>query len=293
MLKDLYRQCESIVQSWLMPRTADINSWEKRSLRRITDGSFRPATPEMDGDLLRQVSHLARKAGLKGEQKIILYADRQPNAYCMGNGTILIASSLLERFTPEERADVIAHELVHRRQTITGRLAPLAGIITAIAGSAAITRKALPATLASEKKSLFGVTLIAAVFTLCYAALATLIKIPLAALKRAREYDADRGALLLTGDLEAAKSKFAKYAAARQEREAENNLPVPPTDQGAARQHAPPDAPLDSEPSPARKFLRDLYRSHPTHEERIAHLERVKKQMDSGELKDAPLSRYF
>lgn len=274
-----------------------ITTWEKLNIPATTRSNARIATPEQDKELIEIVEDLSKKAGLEKRPKVIIYEAKSPNATWQHNGsggTILVRTSLLNILSKDELRALIAHEITHSFQKKTRIFTWITGTLAALAGAIGTTYFAY-----KEKKDekLTALDFIKGGFILefSYYISRALVGIVTRKVNRALEYDADRGALLLTGNLEVIKSEFEKYDIADKTLKAERAKPIPPTSpmEGAT----PPtlEAPKAPEPEPTglKKVLKDLYSTHPSNEQRIAHLEKVKKQMDAGKLKDAPLSRYF
>jgi heat shock protein HtpX len=207
------------------------------------------------------VKELTRKADLP-MPKLYIIPDPVPNAFATGrnyeHAAVAVTEGLLNLLDEEEVEAVIAHELSHIKHydmligtvaaTIAGAISMLANLGMFFGGRD------------DENHNPF-------------LTIALMIIMPLAAsiiqmtISRSREYEADRGAALITRHpewLQSALSKLDNYAR-----------------QGVIH---------DAEPATAHMFiinpfsgvgntLSTLFRTHPTTEERIERLEKIKYQM--------------
>jgi Zn-dependent protease with chaperone function len=274
MFSSLYQSLKAVYHSFFLPYTAEINNYERGRIRRLTDAPFRLVTPEHDPELYEQFSIIAKKAKLARVPKLIVVEYKEPNACCFANGTILVTTGLLKTTTLRETKTTLAHEITHLFQKKT-RLAYVLIDIAALA-LATLGTTHLHKRLFTEKPSSFQAILgTTAIFTALHTVSDKLFSIPFKALMRFQEYDADRGELILTGDLDAIKSKFQKREAFEQQKDKNDSQKKPEST------------------SSLKALWSDLQRTHPRHEDRLSHLEKVKKQMDAGELKDARPSRFW
>ncbi len=277
------------------PATMGINKYDIMHLSRKGQESARLATKEHDAEIVGIVEELSNKLHQK-PPKIILYKEDQPNAAWFsnrGNGTILITTGHIKGFSADELRTTIAHELTHKQQKYATSLRhiifAIPPVIAGIVATIAVYKEA-------KKPKLTALT--ALIGGLIYEAASRIGNFITQPIKmwytRQLEFDADRGGLLLTNDLESFKSKFKKQDEFANQRKAEALEPIPPTSSHISDEIKPVTPPKEKyEPTGLRKFLNDINRTHATHEQRISHLEKVKKQMDSGELKNAPISRFF
>ncbi len=209
------------------------------------------------------VEELAHKAGLP-MPKLYIIPDPIPNAFATGrdyeHAAVAVTEGLIDLLDEEEIAGVIAHELSHVKHydmligtvaaTIAGAISMLANFGMFFGGS-------------SEDRPNPIVSLI---LMIIMPLAATIIQMTIS---RAREFEADKGAALLTGHpewLQSALSKLENYA-----------------QQGVIH---------DAEPSTAHMFIvnpfsgvgsaiGNLFRTHPTTEERIERLEEIKYELRS------------
>ena len=83
---------------------------------------FNKFTPAREPGVIEMVQELAKKAGLPVEQVLVMDASRrttQANAYFTGLGQtkrIVLYDTLLEKYSPDEIKAVVAHEMAHWRQ---------------------------------------------------------------------------------------------------------------------------------------------------------------------------------
>jgi len=159
-----------------------------------------PLTPADAPPLYALMEELARRAELEQVPRLYYIPSRMMNAFTVGTGaetTIAVTDGLLRRLPPGELTAVLAHELSHVRHhdiqvlgladlfsRMTGALSLLGQLLVAVnlplilLGGAAIPWSAI------------GLLLLAPV-------LSALLQL---ALSRTREFDADLGAVALTGD---------------------------------------------------------------------------------------------
>jgi heat shock protein HtpX len=210
--------------------------------------------------IYRIVEDLTRKAGLP-MPKLYIIPDPVPNAFATGrdyeHAAVAVTEGLLDLLNEEEVAGVIAHELSHIKHydMLIGTVAAtIAGAISMLANFGMF--------FGSDRDRNPIVTI------------ALMIIMPLAAtiiqmtISRSREFEADRGAALITGHpewLQSALSKLDNYAR-----------------RGAVIH--------DADPSTAHMFIvnpfsglggqiASLFRTHPSTEERIERLEEIKYEL--------------
>jgi len=206
------------------------------------------------------VRELTQRAGLP-MPKLYIIPDPIPNAFATGrdyeHAAVAVTEGLLNLLDEEEIAGVIAHELSHIKHydmligtvaaTIAGAISMLANFGMLFGGD-------------RENRN----PLVDIILMIVMPLAATIIQMTIS---RAREFEADRGAAMITGHpewLQSALSKLENYAR-----------------QGVIH---------DAEPQTAHMFivnpfsgigsaLGNLFRTHPTTEERIERLEELKAQL--------------
>ncbi len=219
-----------------------------------------PVTPNEAPELYEVVANLARKANLP-MPKVYIIPDRVPNAFATGrdynHAAVAVTEGILDLLTLEEIEGVLAHELSHIKHYDM-----LIGTIAAtIAGAISII---------SQFGYFFGGDrenrnpIVDIVLMIVAPLAATVIQM---AISRSREFEADKGAALITKHpewLQSALSKLDNYARS-----------------GVLH---------DAEPATAHLFivnpfsaLKDgfssLFSTHPSTEERIERLEIIKKEI--------------
>ncbi len=160
--------------------------------RRITAGDA-PA-------LYQLVSQLAQRAGLRDMPMLYYLPSDVMNAFTTGNSdraAIAISDGLLRRMEWREIAGVLAHEMMHVVNEDT-RLMAFADLTSRITGFLSITGQLL--LLVNLPLVLFGETALPWIPILLMLAAPTLSALAQLALSRSREYEADLGAVRLTGD---------------------------------------------------------------------------------------------
>ncbi|WP_292660791.1 zinc metalloprotease HtpX [Nitratifractor sp.] len=209
------------------------------------------------------VRRLTQKAGLP-MPKLYIIPDPVPNAFATGrnyeHAAVAVTEGLLDLLDEEEIEGVIAHELSHVKHydiLIGSVAATIAGAISMLANFGML--------FGGDRDRNPIVTL--ALMSIMPLA-ATIIQMTIS---RSREFEADKGAALITGHpewLQSALAKLDNYAR-----------------RGAVIH--------DADPSTAHMFivnpfagvgsaLGNLFRTHPTTEERIERLEEIKYQLQSN-----------
>jgi len=219
-----------------------------------------PVDEQSAPGLYRIVRRLTQRAGLP-MPKLYIIPDPVPNAFATGrdyeHAAVAVTEGLLDLLDEEEIEGVIAHELSHIKHydMLIGTVAAtIAGAISMLANFGMF--------FGGDRDRNPIVTI------------ALMIIMPLAAtviqmtISRSREFEADRGAALMTGHpewLQRALTKLDNYAR-----------------RGAVIH--------DADPSTAHMFIvnpfsgiggqvANLFRTHPTTEERIERLEEIKYQL--------------
>ncbi len=219
-----------------------------------------PVTPQEAPELYGIVRDLARKANLP-MPKVYIIPDQVPNAFATGrdyeHAAVAVTEGILELLTPEELEGVLAHELSHIKHydMLIGTIAAtIAGAISLLANFGFI----FGGNRENRNPILEIILMVVAPLA------ATIIQM---AISRSREFEADKGAALITGHpewLQSALSKLDNYAK-------------------QAVLH-------DAEPSSAHLFivnpfsaLKDgfssLFSTHPSTEARIERLEMLKREL--------------
>jgi heat shock protein HtpX len=276
MFRDLYNALATLFRRAFPYQGVGISAYEMAVIRQRTDKGFRLASAEQDSSLIENYQAICKKAGVKKPPRLIVYEAEYPAASHLHSGAIIVSSGLLERLTPEEQKFVLSHEIVHSMQKNTDTLSHLIGavlpIFSGIAAAAYSQQK-----YARQHAPIRNTLQTIGVFAVTHEIIKGVSNLLLRSLGRALEYDADRGALIITNDLDAAKSEFAKYEQYLSEKY--NNPSIPTPEKESTK--------------PFTGWLQKLRQTHPSTHDRVSHLEKVKKQMDEGELKDVRPSRFW
>jgi len=219
-----------------------------------------PVSPQEAPELYEVVANLAYKANLP-MPKVYIIADQVPNAFATGrdyeHAAVAVTEGILNMLTKEELEGVLAHELSHIKHYDM-----LIGTIAAtIAGAISIL---------SQFGMFFGGDrenrnpMVELILMIVAPLAATVIQM---AISRSREFEADKGAALITGHpewLQSALSKLDNYA------------------RGAVLH--------DADPASAHLFIvnplkalqggfSSLFSTHPSTQQRIERLEMLKKEL--------------
>jgi heat shock protein HtpX len=207
-----------------------------------------PMTPSNASIVVEISDDLARRAGLHETPLLYYIPSRTLNAFTVGNGddaAIALTDGLLRHLTLRELGSVIAHEISHIKHNDVGimsladAMSRLTSLLSMVGQMLLVIN--LPLILISGA----AIPWLAVVILVFSPALSTLLQL---ALSRAREFDADLGAVMLTGDPAGLARALEKLEGVP--RYAWGWLPVPRT--------------RDAQPS--------MLRSHPATHERIRRL---------------------
>lgn len=213
----------------------------------------------------RITQRLVQKAGLP-MPKVYLIPDHTPNAFATGrnheNAAVAVTMGLYEMLNEKELEGVIAHELSHVKHYDI-----LVGTIAAVfAGAIAMLANMMQfgAMFGGNNNRQGGNPIIMILMAILLPLAASIIQMTVS---RSREYMADEGAARLTGNVEglqSALSKLENYA--RRGHQIHNA-----TEQTAHM--------FIINPFSGMKSFGNLFRTHPTTEDRIARLEELKHEL--------------
>lgn len=203
------------------------------------------------------VAELAQRAGLPMPQVYVIHED-QPNAFATGrdpeHAAVAATTGIIRMLDARELRGVMAHELAHvqhRDILISTISATMAGAISALANFAMF--------FGGRDENGEPVNPLARILVALLAPVAAaLIQM---AISRAREFEADRGGAIISGDplaLASALRKIEYYA---------QGLPF-----AAAEAHPETAQMMIVNPLAGGSGIADLFRTHPRTEERIARL---------------------
>jgi heat shock protein HtpX len=167
-------------------------------LMKLSGG--RPLSRLQSPELYQLTDTLAREAQLERSPELYLLSTRQPNALAAGSrneSVIAVSAGLLQLLTHRELTGVLAHEVSHLRHDDI-RVMRLADLAARLTGSLSLFGQILlllnlPLILFSEQ-SINWLLVLILIFAPQVSALMQL------GLSRVREYNADLGAVKLTGD---------------------------------------------------------------------------------------------
>ncbi|NPA27914.1 MAG: zinc metalloprotease HtpX [Epsilonproteobacteria bacterium] len=220
-----------------------------------------PVTPQDAPELYEIVANLAKKANIP-VPKIYIIPDSVPNAFATGrdynHAVVAVTEGILDLLDKEELEAVIAHELSHIKHYDM-----LIGTIAAtIAGAISILSNFGMMFGGGERENRNFIVDLILMFLAPLAA--TIIQM---AISRSREFEADKGAALITGHpewLQSALAKLDNYAKQAVLHDAD-----------PATAHLFIVNPL----SGLRDKLANLFSTHPSTEERIEKLELLKREL--------------
>ncbi|MEM9410613.1 MAG: zinc metalloprotease HtpX, partial [Planctomycetota bacterium] len=158
--------------------------------------------PQQAPALFQAFHQLAKKANLKNMPSLYYVPTRMPNAFATGHGknaAVAVTDGLLRMMSPREMEGILAHELAHLMHRDTKVMA-LADTISRITSTA--SRIGFFLILVSGFAALFSNTFnfyYIAAFGILFVSPTLMILMQLA-LSRSREFNADLGAIQLTGD---------------------------------------------------------------------------------------------
>jgi heat shock protein HtpX len=216
-------------------------------------------TPQEAPELYQIVQNLTKKAKLP-MPKVYIIPDQVPNAFATGrdyeHAAVAVTEGILELLTPEEIEAVLAHELSHIKHydMLIGTIAAtIAGAISLLANFGYF--------FGGDRENRNPIVAIVLMFVAPLAA--TVIQM---AISRSREFEADKGAALITRHpewLQSALSKLENYARS-----------------GVVHNAEPSSAHLFIiNPLKALGGLQSLFSTHPSTQDRIEHLEALKKEI--------------
>ncbi|MBL7814756.1 MAG: M48 family metalloprotease [Saprospiraceae bacterium] len=255
MFIGIYDSLRSAYYAFFVPTEKGITPHEVAAIKERTDKSFRLADAESDRDLIKLFTHLYKKAGLIRQPKLIIYESNKPNATCLHTGSIMLSTELLDRQTKAELAATLAHEITHLAQKKAIHAVDILQEVSIIGLTTLIGVSVAKRVNPKERASTKGILLIGTSLALGERIVRRLLDIPAFMFQRACEFDADRGAVILTENPEALITNLQNYDTWYQSTQN-------------------PDTPVKGQ-----TFLNRLYSNHPTTQERIAHVQQLKRRL--------------
>jgi heat shock protein HtpX len=229
----------------------------------------REVSPQQAPELHAMIERLCVQADLP-KPKIAIANTRMPNAFALGrspkNATVCATTGIMELLSPAELEGVMAHELSHiaNRDVMVMTLASFFATIAAYIVQFGFYFGGGMGGGDDED----GISFIA-VFFISLAVYAVSF-ILMQALSRYREYAADRGAAIITGRPSALASALMKISSGMHQ--------IPKQDMRATSQLAA----FYIFPPGAKSALGEIFMTHPSMEKRIAALQRLESQLQSG-----------
>ena len=163
--------------------------------------------------LYEMVEELARRAGLRRLPRLVYLPHRLPNAFTMGGaeGAIIgVSRGLLDTLNQAELAGVLAHEISHVRNGDT-RLLGFAAAMAALCQNLSLMGQIL--LLLNLPLLVSGQTVVPWTMIMLLTSAPVVSLLVQLALSRTREYEADLGAVELTGDPKALASALVRIEA--------------------------------------------------------------------------------
>lgn len=242
----------------IFPHKGDgVHPWEKEGLERhyhMDSDEYRIADETKDKRVLSLFREMAKKAGHQTPPILFIYKAEQPNGSTLPSGRIFISNGAIEKCSDESLKAIIAHELTHGKNIWKNLGANFFFTSTAVLGSAYLTQKAIKLTkLDTKKNSLLHILSIVTIMPLLYPVMKRITNVPLLAISRSLELEADKGAFELAG-YEAVKNKL------------------------LVSQKLEIEAGLDK-----RDFVEDLKRTHPHAEDRLRYIEKLQREKEARE----------
>jgi Zn-dependent protease with chaperone function len=267
MFKDLYNSIESVIVYCLPERMGVITAYEKRMFEKGNVTEYRLANKKIDAEVIEKLEKVSRTAGYKEAPKFFIYKSSKMNAGSMKNGSILISTASIENQTGDELEVTLGHEITHKLHRRTDILTTLLATCISLLSAGYLTKKAAQFfQFDKSEKSLKQILLISATFSFFINLTDKIFTLPQRAMQRVLEKDADRGAVILTGNIDASISHFEKlqekYGNQEYEKQSDN-------------------------------LLVELRRTHPHYEERISHIKKVKKEIEEKGIKNLSPSRFL
>lgn len=281
MLQKFYHAA-SAVENAVAPKPEKITWFEKQILKKDGARSYRLADEKRDAKLLGEISDIYQKFNVYRRPKVIVYEHETPNAANLVNGTFIISTSLLKILDERERKVVIAHEAAHHVQKKSvfalSILTSLTAAVGAAFGVSHFSRRGW-LTLGNNRgwdpdrgvNAIYKPLATVAVFGFLQKGLQSLFQLPLMALSRWGEMDADKKAIRVTEDPDALVTGLKKI---RYHVMHPTEPAIPPTDRILAEK--PPQVPIKPEPPEEdisfNRKLAEAYHSHPTFTKRFKNI---------------------
>jgi heat shock protein HtpX len=230
----------------------------------------REVSPAEAPELHAMIERLCLQADLP-KPKIAVVNTPMPNAFALGRGpksaTVACTTGIMELLSPSELEGVMAHELTHvaNRDVMVMTLASFFATIAAYIVQFGFY---FGGGMGGDGDGDDNVSFIAVFFvSIAVYAVSFLL---MQTLSRYREYAADRGSAIITGRPSALASALMKISSGMHQ--------IPKQDLRATSQLAA----FYIFPPGAKKSISEMFATHPSMEKRIAALQRLEGQLQSG-----------
>jgi heat shock protein HtpX len=247
---------------------SNLMAWHSSGTMALRATNAQPVSRDQAPELHAIVDELAERADIPRPEVYVIPSD-MPNAFATGrnpdDGKVAVTSGITQLLNRDELAGVLAHELAHVKyyDILTSSLAgALAGAVTYLANMARFSMYTSQYSSARRTRGM-NIGAMLAIFLAPIAAM--IIRF---AISRSREFGADEGGARILGDPVPLANALRKL-------------------EGAAHQHADP---IVSNPAishmlivpPSLGSLSNLFRTHPSTEERVVRLMQMARQMNNS-----------
>jgi heat shock protein HtpX len=228
---------------------------------------LKEVSPEQEPELHGIIDRLCVQADLP-KPRVCVMETSMPNACAMGrsqkSATVCATRGILQMLTPAELEGVMAHELTHviNRDVMVMTLASFFATLASIIAQFALFFGGGYGNREEEEDVMIVILVSVVVYVVSFVLLRTL--------SRYREFAADRGSAVLTGRPSALASALVKISGTIER--------VPSQDLRRAESMSA----FFIIPARAKKSLMNLFADHPPLEQRLAALERLESQLQSG-----------
>lgn len=267
MFGNLWRSIRDIIEYNLPVDKRIISAWEKERLNKLGKTEYRLSTQETDSSILAKLDEISYAAGLQESPKLIIHKEDEKSGVSLANGTIVISTGVIEKLSNDELKAVLGHEVTHNLHKKTSFLGTLAFALSTLITAGYVTPKIIKTI--DIKNPIFNVLSIVGVFSAALKISERILEIPLKFLARTLEKDADRGAIILTGNSDGTKSFLLNL-----KKEKTNTIETHPVNS-------------------LSKLHEELVRTHPHLDELITHAEKVKKEIERKGINNVSPTRFF
>ncbi len=259
MLKDLKYLATTLFRAWKEPSVPFISEYDSHAISQRGFNSFALASSEHYGDLYERHKDICKKAGLSSPLKLIICEGENPTASYLHTGSLLVTTGALKLFDNAEMDFILGHEITHHMHRKSNLFSLASSVILPILASGLLVKQAGKKELVNAKTNI-GIIKTIGLFAIAHEAIKRTLIYPRRWIDRKLEHDADRGGVILTENLEAAKSQFITRDAYYAEK-----------DKAAAAGETSIKAASPNEPS----WREELLKRHPNDHDRVKYLEKI------------------